>query len=62
MDTEMTSYGNHPTKALNICGYWLAETVYNPETFASAMSPVKTNNPPQQGTRAWLFETSQNCR
>ncbi len=24
------------TKALNICGYWLTETVYNPETFASA--------------------------
>jgi hypothetical protein len=36
MDTEMTTYGNYVTKALNICGYWLTETVYNPETFASA--------------------------
>ena len=32
----MTSYGNYLTKALNICGYWLTATVYNPRTFASA--------------------------
>ena len=28
------------TKALNICGYWLTETVYNPEKFARAKKYV----------------------
>jgi NADPH:quinone reductase-like Zn-dependent oxidoreductase len=28
------------TKALNIRGYWLTETVYNPETFARAKKYV----------------------
>ena len=30
------------TKALNIRGYWLTETVYNPETFARARNTSTT--------------------